>query len=121
MGDITKLLEVLTLNHKEQMEELARRHQEQMIEQDRRHKEQMDEQARQSREQDRKHAEQIAVLINQVKVRNAEMKHFIETACGGAKANPSPVASFQPFDASSKLQLDFLERFRTFLTANSIP
>ena len=46
MGDIAKLIEVLTVNHKEQMEE-----------QERRHKEQMAEQARQSREQEKKHEE----------------------------------------------------------------
>ena len=41
--------------------------------QDRCHKEQMDKQARQSREQEKKHVEQMAVLIDQVKVRDAEM------------------------------------------------
>ena len=46
MADIMKLIQVLTVNHKEQMEEQAKRHQEQMNEQDRCHKEQMDEQAR---------------------------------------------------------------------------
>ena len=45
----TKLIQVLIVNHKEQMEEQDRRHQEQMNEQDRRHREQMAEQARQSR------------------------------------------------------------------------
>ena len=39
----------------------------------------------------------------------------------GAKANLTPVASFQPFDLSSELWFDYLERFRTLLTANSIP
>ena len=29
--------------------------------------------------------------------------------------------SFQPFDSHSVLWLDYLERFRTFLTANSVP
>ena len=76
----------------------------------------MDEQARQSREQAKKHAEQMAVLIDQVKVRDAEMKHLI-----GAKGSSTPVASFEPFDSNSELYLDYLETFRTFLTANSIP
>ena len=49
------------------------------------------------------------------------MKHLVEAAHDGAKANPIPVASFRPFDLSSELWLDYLERFRTFLTANSIP
>ena len=47
MADITKSIQVLTVNHKEQIEEQARHHQEQMKEQTRHHKEQMDEQARQ--------------------------------------------------------------------------
>ena len=65
MAEMTKLIQVPTENHKEQMEEQARRHQEQM-----------DEQARQSREQEKKHAEQMAILIEQVKVRDAEIKHL---------------------------------------------
>ena len=31
------------------------------------------------------------------------------------------LASFQPFDSTSELWLEYLERFRTFLTANSVP
>ena len=122
MADITKLIQVLTVNHQEQMEEQARCHQEQMKEQDRRHKKQMDEQVtcRQSKDQEKIHAKQMAVLIDQFKVRDAEMKHLIEAAHGGDKTNSTPVASFQPFDASSELWLDYLERFRTLLTANSI-
>ena len=42
MGDTEKLIQVLTVNHKEQMEE-----------QEGRHKEQMAEEARQSREQEK--------------------------------------------------------------------
>ena len=85
MADNTKLIQVLTVNHKEQMEEEDRRHQEQMIEQDtcRRHRQQMAEQARQSREQEKKHEEQMAILLNQVKVRGAEMKHLMEAAHDG--------------------------------------
>ena len=64
MDDTTKLIQVLTVSHKEQMEEHAGHHQEQMKEQDRRHREQMDEKARQSREQEKKHVEQMAVLYN---------------------------------------------------------
>ena len=81
----------------------------------------MDEQARKSREQEKKHVEQTAVLINQVKVRDTQMKHLIEAAHDGAKANPTPVARFQPFDSSSELRFDYLKIFRTFFTVNSIP
>ena len=34
---------------------------------------------------------------------------------------PTPMASFQPFDSTSELWTDYLARFRTFVTANSIP
>ena len=121
MADITKLIQVLTMNHKEQMEEQARCHQEQMNEQDRRHREQMNQQARQSREQEKKYVEQMAVLIDEVKVRDAEMKHLIQATHDGAKGSSTPVASFEPFDLNSELWLDYRERFRTLLTANSIP
>ena len=43
MGDIAKLIELLTANHKEQMEEQEKSHREQMVEQ-----------ARQSNQQERK-------------------------------------------------------------------
>ena len=33
----------------------------------------------------------------------------------------APVASFQPFDSTSELWTDYLARFKTFITANSIP
>ena len=72
-------------------------------------------------EQARQHAEQMAVLIEQVKTREGEMKNLIEAALDRARRNSTPVASFQPFDSSSELCLDYPERFRTFLTANSIP
>ena len=71
--------------------------------------------------QDRQHAEQMAVLIAQVKTRKVQMKHLIGDACDGAKGRSTLVASFHPFDSSSELWLDYLERFRIFLTANSIP
>ena len=34
---------------------------------------------------------------------------------------PTPMASFQPFDSTSELWTDYLARFRTFVTANSVP
>ena len=45
----------------------------------------------------------MAVLIDQVKVRDTEMKHLIEAARNGAKGNSTPVASFKPFDSNSEL------------------
>ena len=60
----------------------------------------------------------MAVLRDQVKVRDAEMKHLIEAAHDGAIYT---VASFEPFDSNPELWMDYLEKFRTFLTANSIP
>ena len=80
----------------------------------------MTEQARQSWEQGKKHEEPMAVLINQVNIRDAEMKHLIEAAHGGAKGSSTAVASIETFDLNSELRLD-LERFKTFLIANSIP
>ena len=35
--------------------------------------------------------------------------------------HPTPMTSFQPFDSTSELWTDYLARFRTFVTANSIP
>ena len=104
MSDITKLIEVLAANHQEQ---------------DRR--QHMAEQARQSREQEKKHAEEMAVLIEQVILRDTEMKRLIEVVRDGDKRSSTAVASFEPFDSSLELWLNYLERFRTFLTANSIP
>ena len=49
------------------------------------------------------------------------MKHPIEAARDGTKGSSTPVASFQPFESSSELWLDYLERSRTFLTAISVP
>ena len=80
----------------------------------RQHEEQMDEQTRQ-------YAKQMAVLTEQIKTKEDEMKNLIEAAHDGARGSSTPMASFQPFGSSSELWLDYLERFRTFLTANSIP
>ena len=92
MADISNLIELMKLQHKEQL-----------------------------KKQDRLHAKQMAVLIPRVKTRDADLKHCIEAACDGAKGSCTPVASFESFDSSSKLWLVYLERFRTFLTANSFP
>ena len=49
------------------------------------------------------------------------MKCLIEVANDGAKGSSTAVASFEAFDSNSELWLDYLEKFRTSLTANSIP
>ena len=59
--------------------------------------------------------------MEQVRTKEDEMKNLIEAARDEAKGNSTPVVSFQLFDSRSELLLDYLERFRTFLTANSIP
>ena len=81
MAEITISIEMLKLQHKEEIEE----------------------QARQSREQARQHVEQMAVLKEQVKAREVEMKHVIEAARDGTKGSYTPVASFQRLDSSSDL------------------
>ena len=49
------------------------------------------------------------------------MKNLIQAAHDGGRENSTPVASFEPFDSSSELWLDYLEILRTFCTVNSIP
>ena len=78
------------------------------------HKEKMAEQARQ-------HVEQIAVLIEQVKTKENEMKNLRKAACDGDRVSYMSMARFHPFNSSSELWLDHLKKFRTFLTANSTP
>ena len=87
------------------MDEQARQSEEQAT--CRQSMEQMDEQAKQRREQ-----------MDKIK---DEMKNLIEAACDEARGSSTSMASFQPFDSSSELWLGYLERFRTFFTANSIP
>ena len=62
MGDIAKLIEVLTTQHKEQMEE-----------QERCHRQWMAEQARQSRKQEKEHEERMAILLNHKEVKDDEL------------------------------------------------
>ena len=92
MAELASLIEVLMKQHKDQMEEQARQHREQM-----------------------------AVLGEHIKAQDLEMRKLVEAACDGPRGGFTPMASFQPFDSSSELWLDYLERFRTFLTANSVP
>ena len=49
------------------------------------------------------------------------MKQLVEAAYDEANGTSSPMTIFQPFDLSSELWLDYLERVRTFFTVNSIP
>ena len=48
------------------------------------------------------------------------MKRLMEVSRDGAKGSSTEVASFEPFDSNSELWLVYLEKFWTFLTANSI-
>ena len=96
MADIVSLIDVLIRQHEEQMDEQARQYREQMDEQAKQHNQQMD------------------------KMKD-EVKNLMEAARDGARRSSTPMTSFSSFDSSSELWLDSLERFRTFLTANSIP
>ena len=60
------------------------------------------------------HQEQMTMLQEQLKILQSSLNNPRENV-------PTPMASFQPFDSTSELWTDYLERFRTFVTANSIP
>ena len=62
----------------------------------------------------------MAVVKEQAKIDEDEMKKLIVAACDGARGSSTTMASFQPFNSSLELQFDYLERFRTFLKSNSI-
>ena len=65
-------------------------------------------------EQNKQHQEQMTMLQEQIKI--------LQTSLNKPRENvPTPMASFQPFDSTSELWTDYLARFRTFVTANSIP
>ena len=50
------------------------------------------------------------------------MLKILQSSLNNPRENvPTPMASFQPFDSTSELWTDYLARFRTFVTANSIP
>ena len=66
MADITSLIAVLMKQYKEQMEEQAK-----------------------------KHMKQMAVLTEQVKTKEDEMKNLIEAACDGTRGSSIPMATFQ--------------------------
>ena len=60
------------------------------------------------------HREQMTMLQEQLKILQSSLNKPRENV-------PTPMASFQPFDSASELWTDYLARFRTFVTANSIP
>ena len=63
---------------------------------------------------DEQHQEQMTMLQEQLKTLQSSLNNPRENV-------PTPMASFQPFDSTSELWTDYLARFRTFVTANSIP
>ena len=62
----------------------------------------------------KQHQEQMTMLQEQLKILQSSLNNPRENV-------PTPMASFQPFDSTSELWTDYLARFRTFVTANSIP
>ena len=69
---------------------------------------------KQHQEQNKQHQEQMTMLQEQIKILQSSLNNRRENV-------PTPMASFQPFDSTSELWTDYLARFRTFVTANSIP
>ena len=69
---------------------------------------------KQHQEQNKQHQEQMSMLQEQLKILQSSLNKPRENV-------PTPMASFQPFDSTSELWTDYLARFRTFITANSIP
>ena len=97
---------VLRDEHREQ----NKQHQEQ----NKQHKEQMAVLRDEHLEQNKQHQEQMSMLQEQLKILQSSLNNPRENV-------PTPMASFQPFDSTSELWTDYLARFRTFVTANSIP
>ena len=60
------------------------------------------------------HREQMTMLQEQLKILQSSLNKPRENV-------PTPMASFQPFDSASELWTNYLARFRTFVTANSVP
>ena len=99
MSEISELILLLNKQHQEQMAVLRDEHREQN---------------KQYQEQNKQHQEQMTMLQEQLKI--------LESSLNNPRENvPTPMASFQPFDSTSELWTDYLARFRTFVTANSIP
>ena len=92
MSEISELILLLNKQHQEQMAVLRDEH----------------------REQNKQHQEQMTMLQEQLKTLQSSLNNPQENV-------PTPMASFQPFDSTSELWTDYLARFQTFVTANSIP
>ena len=92
MSEISELILLLNKQHQEQMAVLRDEH----------------------REQNKQHQEQMTILQEQLKTLQSSLNNPRENV-------PTPMASFQPFDSTSEFWTDYLARFRTFVTANSIP
>ena len=89
-------------------------HQEQMAVFRGAHKEQMAVLRDEHHEQNKQRQEQMTMLQEQLKTLQSSLNNPRENV-------PTPMASFQPLDSTSELWTDYLARFRTFVTANSIP
>ena len=80
---------------------------------------------KQHQEQKKQHQEQMAVLRDEHREQMTmlqEQLKILQSSLNKPRENvPTPMASFQPFDSTSELWTDYLARFRTFVTANSIP
>ena len=117
MSEISELILLLNKQHQEQMAVLRDEHREQnkqYQEQNNQHQEQMAVLRDEHREQNKQHQEQMSMLQEQLKI--------LQSSLNNPRENVStPMASFQPFDSTSELWTDYLARFRTFVTANSIP
>ena len=103
MSEISELILLLNKQHQEQ----NKQHQEQMAVFRGEHQEQM-------AVLRGEHREQMTMLQEQLKILQSSLNKPRENV-------PTPMASFQPFDSTSELWTDYLARFRTFVTANSIP
>ena len=110
MSEISELILLLNKQHQEQMAVFRGEHQEQMAVLRDEHREQN----KQYQEQNKQHQEQMTMLQEQLKILQSNLNNPRENV-------PTPMASFQPFDSTSELWTDYLARFRTFVTANSIP
>ena len=110
MSEISELILLLNKQHQEQMAVFRGEHQEQMAVLRDEHREQN----KQYQEQNKQHQEQMTMLQEQLKTLQSSLNNPRENV-------PTPMASFQPFDSTSELWTDYLARFRTFVTANSIP
>ena len=96
MSEISELILLLNKQHQEQMAVFRGEHHEQMA------------------VLRGEHQEQMTMLQEQLKILQSSLNNPRENV-------PTPMASFQPFDSTSELWTDYLARFRTFVTANSIP